>query len=308
MPNRSFKQIEVKFHNQNDALAGTLSFPNTLGLHPAIVMLHGSGPVDRNNENYFPSICDYFVSQGFAVLCYDKPGIGGSTGDWKQQSFADRANEALAAIEYLKQIREINTEQIGLWGHSQGGWIVFLAASKSKSISFIISNSGPGIPTFEQDRYGIEYLNRAAGESEENIIQALKLYDSVMEAARVDQSFKQVMAMISVRQNEAWNRYFNMDPGLWVFFKKNYKYDPLPALQGTTCPVLSIFGEKDFLVPVQRSIAVFKKVFTKEQSRDFTVITFPGADHRIRASTPPILAPGYLEVMGKWLRQHVKTS
>ncbi|MEM7344702.1 MAG: alpha/beta hydrolase, partial [Chloroflexota bacterium] len=242
-------QIEISYHHQTNQLAGTLFLPPTRGPHPAIVMLHGSGPADRTNDNYFPEIRDYFVAQGFAVLCYDKPGIGASTGDWQQQSFADRADEALAAVDYLAQRAEIDVKTIGLWGHSQGGWIVYLAASKSDKVAFIIANSGPGVPPVEQDRYGMEQVNRAAGESEATISQALTLYDEVMEANRKDQPFEQIASLVTARGNAAWDRYFYFEPGAWAFLKRNFEYDPLPALRGTTCPVLAIFGELDLLVP-----------------------------------------------------------
>jgi len=231
MANISFNQTEISFHHQNNILAGTLSFSETSGPHSALVMLHGSGPADRNNDSYFPAIRDYFVSQGIAVLCYDKPGIGGSTGDWQQQSFEDRAGEALVAIEYLHQYRKIDAQKTGLWGHSQGGWIVFFAASKSGEVAFVISNSGPGVSVFEQDKYGMKQINRAAGETEENINQAIKLYDDVVQAIRDEQPFEQIAAMVAGRRSVAWNRYFTFDPGDWLFFKLDFEYEPVSACE-----------------------------------------------------------------------------
>jgi hypothetical protein len=308
MTNPSINQTEISFHHHKNVLAGTLSFPMTGGPHPAVVMLHGSGPADRNSDHYFPAIRDYFVSQGLAVLCYDKPGVGGSTGDWQQLSFEDRANEALAAIDYLQQNPKINPQKIGLWGHSQGGWIVFLAASKSADVAFVISNSGPGVSLIEQDKYGLEQVNRAAGKSDETINQALKLYDDVIEANRQNQPFEQIAAMVVDRHNEAWDGYFIFDAGAWAFLKRNFEYEPLPALRRTSCPVLAIFGEQDLLVPVQRSITIFKQALAEAKNTDVTIQVFSGANHRIRVGSSLALAPGYLETMGKWLAPRVKAS
>jgi dienelactone hydrolase len=76
----------------------------------------------------------------------DKRGVGGSTGDWNMASFDDLAGDVVAAVEYVKTRSDIDPKRIGLLGVSQAGWIMPLAAVRSKDIAFLISISGAGVP------------------------------------------------------------------------------------------------------------------------------------------------------------------
>ena len=94
---------EVRFESGGNTLAGTLYLPSGPCPHPALVMLQGSGPTDRDSGGYFPPIRDHFLSTGLAVLSWDKPGIGESTGHWTRQTLFDRADDALAAIDFFRR-------------------------------------------------------------------------------------------------------------------------------------------------------------------------------------------------------------
>jgi hypothetical protein len=98
-PKRAFYTTEeVGFENGGTHLAGTLLAPVTPGPHPAIVMLHGSGPSTRESLQPF---ADVFARNGIAVLLHDKRGTGASTGNWTHATFDDLASDAIAAVEYL---------------------------------------------------------------------------------------------------------------------------------------------------------------------------------------------------------------
>ena len=130
---------QVSFKNGETTLAGTLVLPRSKGPHPAVVFIHGSGPAPRAQ---YRLIADFFALNGIASLIYDKRGCGDSTGDWHTSGFNDLAADALAGLELLRNRPEINNRQIGLWGISQGGWLVGLAASQSTNVAFIINVSG----------------------------------------------------------------------------------------------------------------------------------------------------------------------
>src|SRR4051812_31423527 len=89
--------------------------------HPAVLMLQGSGPADRDSGGYFPPIRDAFLARGIAVFSFDKPGIGSSTGDWRHYALMDRADQALAALALLREHHVIDGARVGVWGQSQGG-------------------------------------------------------------------------------------------------------------------------------------------------------------------------------------------
>src|SRR6476646_8265081 len=115
---------EVNFPWGDDRLAGTLYLPASPPPHPAVLMLQGSGPADRDSGGYFPPIRETFLSRGIATYSFDQPGIGGSSGDWRRYALAGRTDQALAAIALLRAHEEIDPQRIGVWGQSQGGWLV----------------------------------------------------------------------------------------------------------------------------------------------------------------------------------------
>ncbi len=150
-------------------LAGTLHLPTSPSPHPAVVMLQGSGAADRDADGYFPPIRDAFLSRGIAAFSFDKPGIGGSSGDWRDYALNGRTDQALAAIALLRAHEAIDAQRVGVWGQSQGGWLVQILAARLPDLAFAIANSGAAIGVEEQNRAGCEHTMRAAGKSEEEI-------------------------------------------------------------------------------------------------------------------------------------------
>ncbi len=129
-------------------LSGTLYLPTSPGPHPALVFVHGSGPQTRL-DNW--SMADRFARAGIACLSFDKRGTGKSTGDWEQADFDVLADDVLAAVERLRARPEIQADQIGLWGVSQAGWVIPLAANKSDHVAFCIPVSGGAVSPAEQE-------------------------------------------------------------------------------------------------------------------------------------------------------------
>src|SRR5262249_50064703 len=91
----------------------------------------------------------FLIRRGVAILSYDKRGVGASTGDWNTASFDDLAGDVVAAFEYLKRRSDIDPTQIGLFGVSQAGWVMPIAAVQAPDIAFVISVSGAGVSTTE---------------------------------------------------------------------------------------------------------------------------------------------------------------
>ncbi len=290
-------ETEFFFEHQSNKLSGTLHIPKHHS-SAAIIMVQGSGPADRNNDSFFPPIRDFFLGQGYSVLCYDRPGVGESTGNWKTLSFQDRASEVLAAVEFLQARPEISTQKIGLFGHSQGGWIVFLAASQSEAINCVISNSGPANTPAEQDKFGLKNTSLQMGKPKDKIDQALALHAELVSAAQKDLPFEQASQLIREQTNSAWEKYFSFDASSWVFFKKNYNYDPIPALRGTKCPSLVLLGGNDKLVPAEECVPIFRE--NLKQS-DCTIKLLSNANHRMKVGDGQKLDPAYFEILEAWL-------
>ena len=301
---------EVCFSSRDLILSGTLHRPTGVGPHPATLMLQGSGAADRDSGGYFPPIRDHFIENGLAVFSWDKPGIGRSTGDWRQRTLFDRGDEALDALAWLREQPGIDADRVGVWGHSQGGWIGPLVASRSRDVAFLVVNSGPGITPEAQDFYGIEHTLRQDGVSEAEIEQALTWMQSLHDAAREGMPFEQLQSeLLEPSRGTAAERYFGgIGPEDWPFFVLNFQhpYDPVPSLEHVACPMLALFGELDPLVPVEESARIFEAAARESGNHDLTIHIFSGADHRIRVGDALRFAPGYLEVMSDWLRRRAQ--
>ena len=109
-----YREENVTFRNGDITLAGRLLVPNTKGPHPAVIMVQGGGPTNRN----LPVFPEYvFARHGIAALVYDGRGTGASTGGaWRESSFGDLAEDALAGVEFLRRHKDINPKQVGIWG------------------------------------------------------------------------------------------------------------------------------------------------------------------------------------------------
>jgi len=123
------EEIPVEFIHGKNQLHGILSLPGSRGPWPAVVLLHGSS---RGSEASYEKYARELVKSGYAILRYDSPGQGLSTGSTFGETFESRVEEALSAIEFLESRQDINRGSLGLWGISQGGWICQMAAARSE--------------------------------------------------------------------------------------------------------------------------------------------------------------------------------
>lgn len=151
-------EIEVRFAHGKTTLAGTLVRPSQDGPHPLVVMLAGSSRGDRRS---FLALARHLAAHGIAVLCYDSPGTGCSTGKRWQQSLDERTEEACAAIQFLRTKADVRSDQIGLWGISQGASVAVMTAARSPEVAFVIPVSTSGVSGFEQ----MLHFARATGQA-----------------------------------------------------------------------------------------------------------------------------------------------
>jgi pimeloyl-ACP methyl ester carboxylesterase len=292
-------------------LAGTLHLPASPAPHPVVLMMQGSGPADRDGDGYFPPIRDAFLSRGIAVYSFDKPGIGDSSGDWRHYGLAGRTDQALAVIAVLREQKDIDPRRVGIWGQSQGGWLVQMIAARLPDLAIAIANSGPGIGVAEQDLYGCEHTMRAAGKSETDIAHALAFLDAMHAAAlRGDDYPTAERLLIAAARDEPWYGYLTFDDaedwGLICRFIQE-RYEPSEALARVRCPFLALFGGLDPLLPALESAAIYGKALRAAGNRDATIVVFPQANHRIFDPETGAFATGYLDLLADWAATRVAT-
>jgi dienelactone hydrolase len=322
------REEAVHFRSGKITLAGTLVLPAGTQRHAAVVLFHGSGAQPRDLF-----MARWFAEQGIVALAYDKRGVGESTGDFRAVPFMELCDDGLAAIEYLKSRKEIDTKRIGVWGLSQGGWLGPLAASRSSDVSFVIAVSGPGVSPGEQ--MIVYYANelRAQGVAEGDVREASVLRRDIwrylssrtpseaeyakakteMEQARVKRWYKRVNeqqdGLFSSLKTPA--ELSNPNSHNFNWYQREMNYDPVPTLRIVRVPALFIYGDKDQLIPVPESIAAIRQVLAEDSHHDFTIREFPNDDHGMYLTTDANygnIDTEYLKTMREWLASKVLKS
>lgn len=295
---------ELEARNGDVRLAGSLWLPEKSPA--AIVLMHpGSGPSDRDNDVYFPPIRERLLASGIAVSSFDKRGVGGSTGHWVEAGIERQAEDALAAVAVLG--RELPGVPVGLFGHSQGGWVVMEAASRSRELAFVVTNSGPGVTPLEQERYAHRTKLLRQGVPPAEIDEAMEPFELVADGLARGLSFEAMRTRIERAYPEDVRERLDLvllpdDPALWPLILEINDFDPRPALERIRVPVLALFGAEDSIVPVEASVSVYREAVRTEL---LTVEVIAGGDHRVQTGDPPALADGYLERLTDFVLQAV---
>jgi uncharacterized protein len=281
---------------------GDVSLAGSLWLPPAepvaILLMHtGSGPSDRHNDAFFPPIREHLLEAGIAVSSFDKRGVGGSTGRWEEASIVTQANDALACCDALRA--EAADTPLGLFGHSQGGWVAVDAASRGEDVSFVVTSSGPGVTPGEQERYAIRAYMTRAGVPEADLGEVERYFDHLVSMMRAGVPFDDVRQRIEAEGfPPAFERlslpFLPESEVEWNHMAALVDYDPRPALERMEVPVLAIFGGDDPIVPVEASVAAYRGAVRSDL---LSVEVFPGGDHRLQRGDPPALVAGYLDVI-----------
>lgn len=281
-------------------LAGTLHLPDGPPI-AAIVMVPGSGPTHRDNDTYFPPIRDGLLAAGIAVASFDKRGVGGSEGDWRDTGPARQAGDVAAQLARVRQEASVAARPLGLLGHSQGGWVVLDVAAADEAIAFVVTNSGPGVTWAHQGRYATATRLRASGSTPGEIEAAMHAYDRIVGLVRAGGSFDVVQG---VATDAGLVDGAPADAAELELARRWLDHDPRDALERIRCPVLALFGGADPIVPVDDSVAVFVAARTGRPG-GLRVEVFEGGDHRIRVGEPPRLHPDYLPTITRWIHSLV---
>ncbi|HUW05621.1 MAG TPA: alpha/beta fold hydrolase [Williamwhitmania sp.] len=331
------REEAVSFTRGDATYSGTLSLPANEGIYPLVIMVSGMGNQDREwsfmrgKYKMAKIISDYLNQNGIAVYRYDDRGFGKSTGTAETQtSFDDLAEDVYAAVSTLKEHKEIG--KVGLLGHSLGGILSIMAASRHNDIDFIITLSGSyqngGDIMMEQARTLKRWKTAADMTEEQTIANGEKFVRSWISystgGAGLD-TMKQILSDLIKFQIE------KMPPEIMAKNLQTYKdtadlyqqslnevmayytsphqksfavYDPAEDFKKVTCPVLILFGEKDKHVVVSSNLPKVAQVLPESLVTDLTIKIIPNADHGYSDAEHiknGEMVPGTTEFIANWV-------
>lgn len=328
---------DVTFRNIEDSviLGATLTLPKKEGKFPAVIIQNGSMPQNRDGESNYHKptllIADYLTRNGIAVLRYDSRGIGKSTGNFDESTPANLAGDLIAGYQYLASRKEINTQKIGLIGHSEGGMVAAIAASQSINFNFVVMLAAPGIPL--RDDFEIQReLKFKNGDVSENLTVFYKKLDSEIESLLYQNLNSSEMFNVLYKSqypefelcsnisNENFNKNIKFGEILGKLTSPhnlfNLKANPSDYIEKLTCPVLSLNGSNDMLVPAEINQKAIKQALLKAGNKDFKIVELEGLNHSFQecktGSTKESLtleqtfSPKALETISNWILEHIE--
>jgi len=340
-----YRQEEVTFQNDGITFAGTLTLPKYAGKHPAVILITGSGPQNRDEEilgmKPFKMLADYFTRNGIAVLRYDDRGVGATSKEITvNESTTDNfAGDVIAAVKFLKTHSNIDNKQIGLMGHSEGGIVAPMVASRNPNdIAFIICMAGTGVNGKEILLEQSKLIMKAEGETDDEIKEKTDLMRHIIETVQSGTGIDELLAegkisllkeyeqmtdeqKSSIPDKEKWaeqsaSQQIHAYQSLWM--KYFMAYDPAPALEKVKCPVLLLFGGLDLQVPNSQNEKPMVDALTRGRNKDFQVKIFPEANHLFQkaitggvseySKLPKEFLPGFLEFVNAWIQSRVTVS
>lgn len=317
------------------SLAGTLTLPQKEGKFPAVVLITGSGPQNRDEElmehKPFLVLADYLTRQGIAVLRFDDRGVGESEGVFAGATTLDFAGDVTAAVNYLRSRKEICKSAIGLAGHSEGGMIAPVVASADRDIAFIVLMAGVGISgkelllqqsvdLLEAGNAPAGYIKKMAQLNREayGILmnypqdQARPLLDSLLQA---ELPFLANGAVLTPEQKKQFvqQRLMTM---MSPWFREFLAFQPEKYLRDVKCAVLALNGKKDLQVNARQNLEAICQILHENKNTKVDTLYLPDLNHLFQncnkglpaeyAFIEETISPEVLKIIAEWIVKTVK--
>lgn len=265
-------------------LAGTLSIPGGEGKFPALLLISGAGPQDRDSTTAghkpFLVLSSYLTRHGFAVLRFDDRGTGQSTGKFDSATTADFATDAESELQYLRSRPEIDPARVGVLGHGEGAIIAAMLASKDPKIAFAVLLACPavsGLDVLVEQTREAESVSGLPQEQIDNDAEiGLTLYKMAAEG-RSEQELASALKKLSRKlpafDAQSWNTQIPRLTNPWLRYFLNY--NPAAALERVNCPVLALYGERDLQVLPEQNAPELELAFKRAHNKRVTILVLP---------------------------------
>jgi dipeptidyl aminopeptidase/acylaminoacyl peptidase len=308
-----FEEESVHYPSGELRLAAALLSPAGRGPFPAAVVIQGSGASDRTNQ-WARDIAEAMALRGIAVLLTDKRGSGQSAGDWRTADFDELAQDVHAGVEFLRQRPEIDPDEVGLVGLSQGGQIAPLVASRAQeTVDFVVAVSSSATPLMDQVNHEMRNTFRQAGLDDAQVERGMQLQALTGEFLRTDRWEPYEAALQQALESElapvAKGFPATRDSWVWGWWRGVIDYDPLPYWQRSRQPVLVALGERDEEnnVPVAESVRRLEHALAG-RSAPYEVHVFPGSGHALYEpdATEPTIRKDFVQLLVEWIHSQTR--
>ncbi|HHC80281.1 MAG TPA: alpha/beta fold hydrolase [Flavobacteriia bacterium] len=330
-----YNEEEVVFENKeaNVSLSGTLTLPRANGKFPVVILISGSGPQDRDetvaNHKPFWILADYLTRLGIAVLRYDDRGFGKSTGSFSNATTKDFSTDVISAVNYLKSRTDIDLNNIGLIGHSEGGIIAPLAANQTNDVSFIVLLASTGILGSELSLIQSKTLRPFPVPNEDAYEQAIR---KAIKIAASDKEISAIKSELTTHYNatiapilkplvgndakvsEIIKGLIEMRTTPWIRYF--YNYNPADEFEKLKIPVLSLNGSKDTQVSAKINQEGIRKALIKGKIKDYKIIEMENLNHLFQECKTgkmdeyelieQTFSPKALKVISNWILDHIE--
>lgn len=320
-----YQTEEVSFKNMLDniSLSGTLSLPKETGSFPAVILISGSGPQNRDSEIFghkpFLVLSDHLTKNGIAVLRFDERGVGQSEGDFERATSEDFAKDVQAALTYLNSRDEINQNRIGLIGHSEGGMIAPMVANNTSDVSFIVLLAGQGLAGDTNLLLQKKILEQRSGFDSVSIAQSQNIFKKAYEIIGNLEGEEMLSELRNHFEKKFGDSYTedqlnSLVHGLttpWMRFYLNY--DPAPVIDNLNIPILALFGENDFQVPPKENSEIIAQSLKNSGNQRGKILVMEDLNHLFQESETGLpgeygqieqtISPKVLEVVTQWIIQ-----
>jgi pimeloyl-ACP methyl ester carboxylesterase len=306
---RNPTDVDVTIPASGFNLAGTLTTPPAVAprlRHPAVILVAGSGPVDRDATvagiPIFTQLAGSLAQQGFVVLRYDKRGVGQSGGRSERATIEDFAEDVLAAVRWLRRRKDVNNNRIAVAGHSEGGAVAMLAAARTDQIEALVLIAAPGTTgsdlILEQQRHLLARITPDEKEREAKIDLQRRIHTAVLTGI----GWQGIPADLRQQADSPW-------------FKSLLSFDPARVMTRVRQPVLVVQGDLDKQVFPHHADKLGDMARARKRKTDVEVVHLPGVNHLlVGAITGEVreygdlekktLVPEFAQKIADWLRKN----
>jgi|GEM_PF-3325938 len=326
-PDVPYETKDLTFDSSGVVLSGRLLAPRRAGKFPLIIYVTGSGDDDVTDGFYPRMLANAVAPSGIGIFVYNKRGVGKSQGTYSQTKFDERAQDTAAAFRFAKTLPEVDSRHIGMWGISQGGWVIAMAVGQAKDTDFAVLVSPGGVNPKRQMEFYLQNEWRRVGMNEDEIKKASALHEILYQYYTGGKNYEAAQSAVNEAVKEGWldkyrqanfrqevpktNRLLNpaeldalvkKDPSELEFYRSPYSApDYEQYYLDLTMPTLVIYGGKDSIVPISESRASFKAAFARNHNRNAEIKVFEEGDHGIFPPGESEPVPSYLEFMRDWI-------